>query len=77
MVVVIGYCKASSSPHSARKCGTASIVFSILGIVFAVLIVIIFVVVVVLMGATLLDNPDLPVELQTWIKDVTVTIAVH
>ena len=49
MVVVVGYSKASSSPSSARSCGTASVVCSIIGIVIAV-ITIIAAVVILLLG---------------------------
>jgi len=40
-VVVIGYCQANSSPTSARKLGTASVVFSVVSGILGLLIVIV------------------------------------
>ena len=40
VVVVFGLSRASNNPSSARSCGVASLVFSILSIVFAVIFVI-------------------------------------
>ena len=40
MVSVVACCKASYSPESARKYGTASVVFSVISIVVVVMLVI-------------------------------------
>ena len=37
--VAVACCKASGSPESARQCGTASVVFSVLSVVVAILLV--------------------------------------
>jgi len=44
VVVVCGHCHAYSSPSSARSLGTASIVFSVIGLVIGVVLVIIVIV---------------------------------
>jgi len=40
VVAVCGHCQAQNSPSSARSLGTASIVFSVIGIVIGVLVLV-------------------------------------